>query len=215
MPELCRICVSSFVQPVMAWEATIQDLQTRLREATESQFHFFRKKTFELMWIDDVWQTTRHHFFGLRNRNKSECRPRMLPRTAVIFLIPMRLTCGSLGSESSQTFAVLLVLASVPTIDEHIYIYDMYIIIHIYEHLHIYGCIYMYMNVYTYICIHIYLVWVVLQTVDGRNPANHLGCIRSFLDFAIHLWYVWTCTRCTSDVLVSKGSVALQVVDLL
>ena len=71
----------------------------------------------------------------------------------MIFLIPMRLTCGSLGSESSQTFAVLLVLASVPTIDEHIYM-----IIHIYEHLHIYGCIYMYMNVYTYICIHIYLV---------------------------------------------------------
>ena len=83
----------------------------------------------------------------------SECRPRMLPRTAVIFLIPMRLTCGSLGSESSQTFAVLLVLASVPTIDEHIYM-----IIHIYEHLHIYiyGRIYMYMNVYIYIHIHVY-----------------------------------------------------------
>ena len=87
----------------------------------------------------------------------SECRPRMLPRTAVIFLIPMRLTCGSLGSESSQTFAVLLVLASVPTIDEHIYM-----IIHIYEHLHtyiyiyIYGRIYMYMNVYIYTYIYVY-----------------------------------------------------------
>ena len=155
MPELCRICVSSFVQPVMAWEATIQDLQTRLREAAESQFHFFRKKHLnwcELMMYD---KTTRHHFFGLRNRNKSECRPRMLPRTAVIFLIPMRLTCGSLGSESSQTFAVLLVLASVPTIDEHIYM-----IIHICEHLHIYGTyihIYGRIDRHVYECIYIYI----------------------------------------------------------